>query len=185
MENLGENSLKILDLAIKQESDGIKFYSEAADQCKNHLGKAMFKSFVEDEKEHLHRLMNLKNAEASSFKKSIASDGKTEGVKDRLLSLLSEMRHKLDSGMESEADDIEALKVAMDIEKKGHTLYSDVAKECDDPDEKELYKFLAKEEILHYEILKNTYKFLDNVDKAHAKEEDRGYDLWVRMVNDM
>ena len=185
MENPSENSLKILDAAIKQESDGIKFYTDAADQCKNHLGKAMFKSFVEDEKEHLHRLKNLKDAEATAFKQSAAPDVKTKGVKERLLSLFSEMRHKLDSGIETEADDIEALKVAMEIEKKGHTLYNDVAKECDDPDEKELYKFLAKEEILHYEILKNTYKFLDNVDKAHAKDDDRGYDLWVRMINDM
>ena len=174
-----------MDAAIKQESDGIKFYTEAADQCKNHLGKAMFKSFVEDEKEHLHRLESLKGAEVSSLNKSLVPGEKAGGVKVRLLSLSSEMRHKLDSCIKMEPDDLEALKVAMEIEKKGHTLYNDVAKECDNPDEKELYKFLAKEEILHYEILKNTYKFLDNVDKAHAKEEDRGYDLWVRMINNM
>lgn len=183
MEKSDENILNVLDSAIKQESEGIKFYTEAANKCKHHLGKAMFQSFVEDEKEHLKRLKKLQEAELGSFKDS-AHESKDLGAKNRLLSIFSEMKDKLESVVQPEADDIEALKIAIDIEKTGHKLYEKACEEATSTSEKELYKFLAREEIIHYEVLRNTYKYLNNLDKLHAKEEDRGYDLWVRMINE-
>lgn len=180
----GENSLNVLDIAIKQESDGIKFYTEAAGKCRHHLGKAMFQSFVEDEKEHLKRLRKLQKAEIGSLKDA-KHESDTVGAKERLLSVFCQIKDKLEITIQPESDDIEAIKIAMEIEKGGHRLYEKAYEDAGDAREKELYKFLAKEEIIHYELLKNTYNYLNSVDKLHAKEEDRGYELWVRMINEV
>lgn len=183
MENSNEKYLKALDAAIEQESDGVKFYTNAVDKCKHHLGKSMFQSFVEDEKEHLKRLTKLKNAEY--VEPSNASGlADIKGAKDRLISVFNQMKDQLGAIIKPESDDLEAIKIAMDIERAGHKLYKDGADHATNDREKDLFKFLAKEEIIHYEILKNTYNYLNNLDKATAKDEDRSYDLWIRMINE-
>ncbi|MBI2556122.1 MAG: hypothetical protein HYW13_01640 [Planctomycetes bacterium] len=54
------DSLKdIKSMAIQMEMDGIKFYSDLAAKTLHPMGKAMFKSFVEDEKLHAKRLRAL------------------------------------------------------------------------------------------------------------------------------
>ncbi len=174
---------KVLDVAIKQEKDGIKFYTDAANKSKHHLGKSMFISFVEDEKEHLKRLEKLRQADASPLG-AVGSEPGFKDVKTRLMSVFDEMKDELGAVVQPDDDDLNALKVAMDIEKTGHKLYKAGSEEATDPKEKDLFKFLSKEEIIHYEILKNTYNYLSNLDKLNAKDEDRGYDLWARMVND-
>ena len=184
MENSGGNPSDVLNIAIKQESDGIKFYTEAADKCKHHLGKAMFKSFAADEKEHLKRLQKLQDAEIGSFKDDV-SEPKIVEAKERLLSVFTQMKDKLESTVQPESDDMEALRVAIELERTGHRLYETAYDDTDDARAKELYKFLAKEEIIHYEILRNTYNYLNSVDKLNAKDEDRGYDLWARMINEV
>ncbi|MGR3178613.1 MAG: ferritin-like domain-containing protein [Candidatus Anammoxibacter sp.] len=184
MEKSGEKSLDVLNIAIKQESDGIKFYTEAAGKCKHHLGKAMFKSFADDEKEHLKRLEKLQETEMGSFKDD-GLESKIVCAKERLLSVFTQMKDRLESTIQPESDDMEALKVAIELERTGHRLYETAYDETNDARAKELYKFLAKEEIIHYEILRNTYNYLNNVDKLHAKDEDRGYDLWARMINEV
>lgn len=184
MEKTNINSMSALTLAIEQENDGIQFYIDAANKCKHPLGKTMFQSFVEDEKEHLKRLKTLQKVEAGSIMKSEERTGYS-GAKERLKSVFSNMRDTLKSVIQPETDDLEAIKIAMNIEMKGHELYKNGLKAASNPREKELYRFLAKEEIIHFEILKNTYNYLDNLDKWKAKEDDRGYDLWIRMINEI
>jgi len=178
MENSNNKSLEVLDSAIQQESEGVRFYTEAANKSKHHLGKSMFQSFVEDEKEHLHRLTKLRDAESVEL-----NDSGIKGAKERLLTVFSNIKGELDSLIKPDDDDLAAIKSAMVVEMKGHKLYKQGSDAATNAREKELYKFLAKEEIIHYEILKNTYNYLDNLDKDTAQDEDRGYDLWVRMIN--
>lgn len=185
MEKTNKNSISALTLAIEQENDGIQFYMEAANKCKHPLGKTMFLSFIEDEKEHLKRLKTFQKAEAGlSIMKDEEMTGYS-GAKERLKSVFHNMRDELKSVIQPEMDDLEAIKIAMDIEMKGHQLYKNGLKASSNPREKELYRFLAKEEIIHFEILKNTYNYLDNLDKWKAKEDDRAYDLWIRMINEI
>ena len=42
-----------IELAIKNEADGIEFYRKAKDKTKHPIGKMMFEAFMQDEKEHL------------------------------------------------------------------------------------------------------------------------------------
>lgn len=48
-----------IEIAIKMETDAIKFYKEAADKTKNSVGKKMFLAVREDEKRHLNMLMQI------------------------------------------------------------------------------------------------------------------------------
>lgn len=180
----GEGPCGILRDAIKQERDGIQFYTDAAARSRHHLGKAMFTSFAGDEKEHLNRLEKLLKVEGE-LQDDLPEIAGMTSAKERLLSVFGQMKDGTEYTIHPEADDIDALKIAIEIEKNGHKLYEKACSEADDTRIRELFKFLAKEEIIHYEILRNTYNYLDGIDKLHAKEEDRGYDLWVRMINEI
>ena len=56
---MSESLKDIKSMAIQMEMDGIKFYSDLASKTLHPMGKAMFKSFVEDEKLHAKRLRAL------------------------------------------------------------------------------------------------------------------------------
>ena len=48
-----------IEIAIKMETDAIKFYKAAADKTKNSVGKKMFLTVREDEKRHLNMLTQI------------------------------------------------------------------------------------------------------------------------------
>ena len=56
---MSESLKDIKSMAIQMEMDGIRFYSDLAVKTLHPMGKAMFKSFVEDEKLHAKRLQAL------------------------------------------------------------------------------------------------------------------------------
>ncbi len=69
------------------------------------------------------------------------------------------------------AGDLEALKLAMDIEQKGYDLYVQAAQETADSDGQALYRRLAKAESLHYRALQDAYGFLTHPEHWFDDEE--------------
>jgi len=45
--------MKSVELALKMETDAVKFYTEAAEKVSHPVGKKMFLSIAEDEKNHI------------------------------------------------------------------------------------------------------------------------------------
>ena len=115
--------------------------------------------------------------------KTLGEFGAT-GPRERLKTIFEEMQGNINNEIPADASDLDAIKVALNIERKVYKFYEVVSAEALNVREKELYKFLAKEEIIHFQILKNAYNHLSNLDKWQVKEADRTYEAWMELIKD-
>jgi len=171
----------VKSIALQMEMDGIKFYNDLANKTLHPMGKAMFKSFVEDEKSHAKRLralLSVRKEKNQTKKKSVVSP------RERLITIFQKLGEELKKKVSTTTNDIEAVKLAMELEEKGIEFYEQAAKETSDEKDNETYRFLAGEEKVHFSILKNTLEFLKKTELWEAENEGRIYDLWMNMVNE-
>jgi len=155
--------MNALDVARKMETDAIQFYSEAAGKISCATGRKMFEAIVEDEKRHLVMIdqiakgMNLSPQELTPLQRV-----KTvfESMKDQMM--------KKASGCK---DDLEALKIAMQMEKEGEAFYQKSLDAAKTEKEKALFQRLIEEERQHYSIFSNTHQFLSDTGNWFMWEE--------------
>lgn len=170
----------IKSIALQMEMDGIKFYADLANKTLHPMGKAMFRSFIEDEKLHAKRLRML----LSDHKEMTQTKEKNEvNPRERLVNVFQKMGNELKKKVSVNTNDIEAVKLAMEVEEKGIEFYEQAAKETEDARDSEVYHFLAGEEKTHFGILKNTLEYLENTELWEAESEGRIYDMWMNMVH--
>jgi rubrerythrin len=177
---MGGTLKDIRSLAIQMETDGIKFYTDLANKTFHPMGKAMFRSFAEDEKLHAKRLKALLSAPEAPAK---SQGKKEESPQIRLVTVFRKMGEELKGKTIAGANDIDAVKLAMEAEEKGIVFYEKAAKEAGGPKEREIYTFLAGEEKTHLGILQNTLDYLKNTELWEAESEGRIYDMWIDMIH--
>ena len=68
-------------------------------------------------------------------------------------------------------DELEAFKIAMQMEQEGVVFYKKVEAEADRPKEKALFERLIREEQQHYDIFSNTYNFMKDTGNWFMWEE--------------
>ncbi len=146
--------MNAIEIAIKMETDAIKFYKEASVKNSHPAGKKMFLSIAEDEKRHLEMLSQiLKGLNITSKYVSPVQNVKTifESMKDEMMQRAG-----------ATTDELEAFKIAMQMEKEGVEFYKKALSEAQSEKEKSLFERLIKEEEQHYSIFSNTYSFLSD-----------------------
>jgi len=156
-------AMNALEIARKMETDAIKFYKEASEKTRHPAGKKMFLSIVEDEKRHLQMIeelikgMDIKPEDVSPMKR----------VKTVFEELKDQMLHRA----EATDDELEAFRIAKDMENEGIEFYKRAYSEAKTDKEKKLFERLIKEEEQHYTIFANTYFFLSNTGSWFMWEE--------------
>jgi rubrerythrin len=149
--------------AIKMETDAIAFYDEAARKTSHPFGKEMFNGFIKDEKRHLVMLQCLfkgMNIEADFVRPKETIKTVFSSLKDQMMERASAVRSEMD-----------ALKIALQMEKEGFDFYKQSAAKAPSSQEKDLFERLAVEENDHYSILNETYEFLDRTGQWYMYEE--------------
>ena len=155
--------MNALEVARKMETDAIRFYTEAAGKTKYEAGKKMFMSITEDEKRHLELIsqlikgMNITLQDVSPMKR----------VKTVFESMKSDMMKKVAASK----DELDAFKIAMEMEKEGKAFYQKSLDAAKTDKEKALFKRLIEEEQQHYEIFSNTYSHLSDTGNWFMWEE--------------
>ncbi len=140
--------------ALRMETDAIKFYKDAADKTTNPVGRKMFLSITEDEKRHLDILagilkgLDLPKTEISPM----------ENIKTVFRTMKNEMIHRI----EATPDELEAFRIAMQMEKEGVEFYRKAESGAETTKEKSLFNRLISEEDQHYNIFANTYSILSD-----------------------
>ncbi len=175
---MSEDIIDIKSIALQMEMDGIRFYTDLASKTLHPMGKAMFRSFVEDEKAHAKRLRALLSVHMEA-----THTNEKESPKERLITIFQEMGEELKKSVGINTNDIDAVRLALELEEKGIAFYEQAARETRDPRDREAYRFLADEEKAHFCILKNTLEFLEKTELWEAENEGRIYDMWMNMVN--
>lgn len=154
-----------VQLALQFEKDGYEFYNDISKRAGNKLGREMFEFFAKDELKHIKR---IKDFIKGRYKIKPRKAGE-EPIR-RFNTVFSEAGEEAKKSL-TEADDITALKTAMNIETDGYKFYDTAEKNADTPEEKDLFNFLKEEESQHYRILKNTYDYLNNTADWFFAEE--------------
>ncbi len=155
--------MNALEMAMKMETDAIKFYSEAAAKTKYPVGKRMFQTIAEDEKRHLQMISELiKGLEVTARDVS-----PMKNVKSVFETMQGEMMRKA----AATKDELEAFKIAMDMEKEGKDFYVKTLAGAKKEKEKALLERLIREEEQHYAIFANTHQFLSDTGNWFMWEE--------------
>lgn len=152
-----------LELAMKMEKDAIAFYTEAARKTKSPVEKKMFQTITEDEKRHLEMVSRIINGLNIAHK----DVSPMKNVKTVFESMKDEMMKKV----EATADELEAFKIAMSMEKEGVEFYKKILAGSKKEKERALLEQLIREERQHYDIFANTYQFLSSTGNWFLWEE--------------
>ena len=148
-----QKAIDILKQAILLEKRGYSFYSTVAAQCQDEEVKKIFLVMADEETMHVKFLSEqfAHYDKTHSFLK-VTLTVVADDAADHILS--EEVKKKISAaGFEAAA-----IGAAVDFEKKAIEVYGNRAAETEDPNEKELYTFLAEWEKTHLKVLSD----LDN-----------------------
>jgi len=166
--------LNALEVALNNEMREREFYLKNAKRSKNALGKAMFKQIADDELEHYERLKQLhqKWTQQEKWPGTVPLKVKDTIVKDVLVDFLK----KVDKTAKGDADDLEAVRTAIDFEAKGAKYYAQLRDDVSDPKEKQFFDLLSRIENEHYLSLKDTEEYLVDPTSWYRKKEHHTLD---------
>ena len=146
--------MNAVEMAIKMKKDAIKFYGDAAERCDHPAGKRMFLVILEDEKQHLESLNQMIN----DMNIDMSALSPIENIKTSLETLKDQMRESTACSL----DEMEAFKMAMDMERECIDFYKKQAEESKDKTEKAFFEKLLREEEEHFRVFSNTHSYLDD-----------------------
>ncbi len=152
-----------VETAIKMETDAVAFYKDAAEKTEHPFGRKMFSSFILDETRHLKML----EAILKGLDITIGDVSPKESIK----TVFSELRGEMLERIHATTNELDAIRLAMDMEDRGFKFYKMQSEKLTDPKEKALFIRLTKEEEEHFNILQNTYSFINNIGDWFLWEE--------------
>jgi len=169
-----KDRLNALEVALNNEMREREFYLKNAKRSKNPLGKAMFQQIGDDELEHYERLKELhkKWNQKEKWPATVPLKVKDTIVKDVLVDFLK----KVDKTAKSDADDLQAVRTAIDFEAKGAKYYAQLRDDVSDPKEKQFFDLLSRIENEHYLSLKDTEEYLVDPTSWYRKKEHHTFD---------
>jgi rubrerythrin len=154
---------KTIETAIKMETDAMQFYKENARELSHPFGKKMFEGFVLDELNHLKNLQKIMDG--------LDIEVKIVHPKKDIKTVFSELKDKMSKRIKATSNEIDTLKIALDFENEGYKFYQKAVEEAQSETEKAFLEMLVKEEKRHFELLQNTYNFLNNTGDWFMWEE--------------
>lgn len=156
MDEKVETRRKALRDAMQFEMDGRAFFVEAAGKTSDYFGRIIFNSLADDELEHIEKIRAIDR----SLMKGETWPPSGDHVTKERRNIFETARTQLDEIVKDRTDDLQAVKIAMDLEQKGFRFYSDLARMAADKSEKEFYQRLASEERRHLQLLEDTWRTL-------------------------
>ena len=163
-------ALAALEKAMEVERQGRVFYEEAAARMQDAAAKAVFETLARDEVEHI-RLLQAEYDQISNESEWMELDEAKVCEPQTPLKLFPAQK---DAALviPAKGTDVDALKLAMGFEEKGYKAYKEAQEETDDPNGKDVYAFLAKQENDHYVFLQKTYDYLINEGVWYFDEQE-------------
>ena len=145
----------IIRAAIQLEHDGHKFYLDAAAKTSNALARKMFESLADDELRHIEWIEQLAPGEKSA-------EAVNKELYQRLSNIFANAPESVRRTAEVTQDDIEAIKLGIDMEVKSRDAYLRWAEESETEELRSLCEVLADAERFHRELLENTIEYLEH-----------------------
>jgi len=153
-----ENVKDALKIAIQMEKDGYNFYRKAAIQTSSDMGKVVFKTLAADELLHLEIFQKLFDEKIGKeeWYNLVNSSAKYADVpifpKD-----LAQVE-----GINPDTNEIDALRMAMDSEKKAIEWYTKIKNETTDEELIKIIDEIINQEKNHYSILEGEFHHINS-----------------------
>jgi len=162
-------TIEVLQLAVRMEIDGKEFYLKASRKSSNKLGKDLFQQLAAEEDVHRRKFEQIYDALKRGQKWPDVEPPSEKGK--QLRSLFSEATRALGTKVKVAESELEAIRVALDMEKKSYDLYHSRSEESTLPVEKRFYQALAGEERGHHLALTDSLEYLSNPAGFFTKSE--------------
>lgn len=162
--------LDILAKAIAFEEEGIRFFNQKAGTAGSDLERKIFVSLAKDEVGHREHLVKLREdlLRTHSLDALVAHDDhQHRGPREIFETALAQAENPY----EYVPTDLEILRGAMQVERRGYGMYAAAARDVESPLAKDLFLHLAAEEQHHYQLLSNTHDYLEDPEKWHGYDE--------------
>ena len=148
-----------LELTLAVERRGYSFYTNAAKKTQDRHGRMMFKQLAEEESEHMARLQ----AEYKSLIEEnlwLRREPTRLPVSRKIAQQIFPQRTLLSSEVHEDTTHLEALNIAIDLERRSHLFFNNFARQLEDPRARKVFREFAREEQSHLEGLTEEYERL-------------------------
>lgn len=152
MSQQDEHLLEIIRAAIGLELNGEYFYNRAAEATSHPQGKVMFLRLAKQEQSHAEEIGALFASLIGEEEwKRITAE---EAANPRTSPVITQMEATVAAHAHSEvADDTQALRLAMELERRAVAFFEGLENTTTDPVKLEMLRKLAEEERYHYDFL--------------------------------
>lgn len=169
-----KDRLNALKVALDNEIREHEFYELNAGRTNNPVGKAMFEQIAAEELEHYERLRQLHDKWAKEEK---WPDTVPLKIKNTMVgNILKNVPQEAKNGPAADADDLQAIRTAIDFEEKGAVYYAMLRDNVTDPREKAFFELMANIEHEHYVSLKETEEYFVDPVSWFRRTEKTGLD---------
>ncbi|MBE0517407.1 MAG: ferritin family protein [Methanophagales archaeon] len=143
-----EERLKALEIAMKLEEDGKKFYMDAREKAPDIFAKEMFESRAKDEDVHVEKVKAVyqRLKEEKKWPRLVTSIGDVVKIK----AVFPKDARDLNITKEEIPGQLEILNLGIEMEEKSIELYDGLAGKASDPFEVRFFVALVHEERGHY-----------------------------------
>ncbi|MEW6352168.1 MAG: ferritin family protein [Thermodesulfobacteriota bacterium] len=165
-----ERSLSMLAAALEKEEFGRDFFAKAMNDCKNELGKDIFRTLLKEEGVHIARIKHIYDALAAG--RAWSDEWKSyKGTDENLQRLFRERLESLAPGASADTGDIEAINLGLEFEQGAIKFYEAHLPSASDDLERAFVQTLIKEERTHYATLSDIKLFLTNPESYYTELE--------------
>jgi len=153
-----ENIKDAIKTAIQMEQEGYDFYQKAAAQTSSEMGRTVFKSLAADELLHLEVFQKM-------FDEKVGKDEwnnlVNSGLKYSDIQVFPKDLKRIE-GANPETNEIDALRIAMDSEKRAIDYYSQIKENSKDSELNEIIDEIINQEKNHYQILEGEFHHINS-----------------------
>lgn len=151
---LSPEAIEAIKMAIKMEKDGLRFYEDAAKKTENELAKKTFLRIAKDEAIHLKTFQQM-------FDTITGTDAWRELAKfTPTVGKVPLFEGEIEKKGDVNPSEVDALRIAIDNERKGIEHYKKTAEASGDEMAKEIFEKIREEEEYHYDLLQAQLDYL-------------------------
>ncbi len=145
-----------LELALAVERRGYSFYTRASKKTRDPGGRRMFEDLAHEESEHMDRLWGQYRALLEE-NRWLRREPARLPVSRKIADSIFPERELLSVDVRTGTTHVEALNLAIDLERKSQKFFNDFAKQLDDPKGRKIFRDFAREERSHLKSLREEY----------------------------
>ncbi len=148
-----------LELTLAIERRGYTFYTNASRKTKNGSGRLMFQRLAAEESDHLRRLQEERQ---SLLEKNewLKREPMRLPLSRKIVEEIFPQKELLKIEVKDETSELDALNIAMNLERRSHQFFSDFAKQISNENGRKIFMDFAKDEESHLQALVQEYNSL-------------------------